>query len=277
MEDEEDIQRIMRELRIQSKQKEAAGSLYYYLIKHRIEPETIIDQLRDLLFSSDRVDQIGGFLAVNKILEVGRETKVLHFVIAIMPATFKYLYQYDIPIMFRAVEWLGNLAQSGGNFTAENVESHIDTCFEWIRSKPPKVGIFGGSESKLYNKKFAAILVLSQFTEKMPIIAYNKLVSTNNYLKLFECLKDSKLEVRQATVQFFKAINKLIIQRDPNERKVFYEAIYGKAKDEIQGADQNSVHGSLLIISFLLTETEDSLKEKHDELFPLIYALSEKK
>lgn len=111
----------------------------------------------------------------------------------------------------------------------------------------------------------------------MPIIAYNKLVSTNNYLKLFECLKDSKLEVRQATVQFFKAINKLIIQRDPNERKVFYEAIYGKAKDEIQGADQNSVHGSLLIISFLLTETEDSLKEKHDELFPLIYALSEKK
>lgn len=111
----------------------------------------------------------------------------------------------------------------------------------------------------------------------MPIIAYNKLVSTNNYLKLFECVRDSKLEVRQATVQFFKAINKLIIQRDPNERKVFYEAVYARAKDEIQGSDQSAVHGSLLVISFLLTDSEDSLKDKHDELFPLIYALSEKK
>ena len=156
--------RIIKELKITGKQKEAAGSLFYYLIKHRIEPEAIIEKLRELLFSSDKVEQNGGFLAVNKILEVGRETKVHHFVTLIMPQIFKYLYQYDVQSMMqKAVECLGNLAQSGGNSTAENVESHIDTCFEWIRNKPPKMHIFGASNNKLYNKKLAAILVLTQF------------------------------------------------------------------------------------------------------------------
>lgn len=104
MEDEEDIIKIMQELKMKNKQKEASGNLFYYLIKHRIEPETIIENLRELLFSPDPVGQNGGFLAVNKILEVGRETKVLHFVTAIMPQIFKFLYQYDNSMMRRAVD-----------------------------------------------------------------------------------------------------------------------------------------------------------------------------
>lgn len=160
---EEDITRIMKDLKVTNKQREAAGNLFYYIIKHRIEPEAIIGKLRELLFSADRVHQYGGFLAVNKILEVGRETKVHHFVILIMPQIFKYLYQYDHVMMRKGVECLGNLAQSGGNSTAENVEKQFDHCFEWIGNKAPKMNIFGESDSKIYNKKYAAILVLTEY------------------------------------------------------------------------------------------------------------------
>lgn len=127
MEEEEDIRKILKELKIQGKQEQAAGSLYYYLIKHRIEPEALMDNLRGLLFSSNKIEQNGGLMAVNKILEVGRETKILHFVSQVMPQIFKYLYNYEIDTMRRAVECLGNLAQSGGSSNAENVESHIET------------------------------------------------------------------------------------------------------------------------------------------------------
>jgi hypothetical protein len=279
MEEEEDIVKIIKDLKTQGKQEQAAGRLYYYLIKHRIEPDTLIDKLRDLLFSAKKVEQAGGLLAVNKILEVGRETKVHHFVSQIMPSIFRFSYQYDLETMSKAIECIGNLAQSGGSSNSENIESHIETCFEWVRNRVSKVGIFGSSDSKSNNKRIAGILVLTQLCAKSPTIAYNKLISANNrYLKLFETLSDSRDDVRTAAVEFFKAINKLIIQRDPNERKNFYDQIYNGTLNVFgNSSDLNYIHGALLVTGFLLCESEDLMKDKHHEMFNKILKLREKK
>ena len=96
-------------------------------------------------------------------------------------------------------------------------------------------------------------------------------------MKLLDTLGDSKSEVRHASIDFFKAINKLIKQRDPTERKNFYEAIYLRTMEGLRSSDQNLMHGSLLVISFLLTESDDLLRDKHEEMFKYIIALSEKK
>ena len=85
MEDQEDIKKIIDELKTVDKQGEAANNLFYYLIKHRIDPDGIIDELRNLVSSSNKIELNGGILAANKILEVGKESKVLRFVTAIMP------------------------------------------------------------------------------------------------------------------------------------------------------------------------------------------------
>ena len=119
----------------------------------------------------------------------------------------------------KAVECLGNLAQSGGNFTSDNVIGHISMCFDWINTKASKITIFGTSDSKVNNRKFAAILLLTEYCKKLPALSYNQLVITENYNNLFPSLGDPQLEVRHAIVDFFKAISKLILQRDPNKRK----------------------------------------------------------
>ena len=101
----------------------------------------------------------------------------------------------------------------------------------------------------------------------MPTLTYNRIVSNNNYIKLFDTLGDSKSDVRYATIDFFRAVNRLIIQRDPNERRSFTEAIYRNTERAMMSSDQYLIHGNLLITGFLLTETEDLLADKHEELF----------
>lgn len=169
------------------------------------------------------------------------------------------------------------MAQSGGNSTSENVERQFDTCFEWIRNKPPKMNLFGAGDNKSYNKKLSAIFVLTQYCEKMPTLTYNKLISNPLYIKLFDALSDPKAEVRNATVDFFKSISKLIIQRDPNERRNFYETIYGRAISGMRSTDQNILHGCLLVMAFILKDSEDLMIDKHSEMFKHIISLSDKK
>ena len=64
-------------------------------------------------------------LATNKILAVGRETQIVHFVNKIMPIMFKQMTVNDHEILERATECLGNLAKAGGSDTAENVENTL--------------------------------------------------------------------------------------------------------------------------------------------------------
>jgi hypothetical protein len=139
------------------------------------------------------------------------------------------------------------------------------------------MNLFGAGDSKVYTKKLSAILVLTQYCAKMPTLTYNKLISTPLYIKLFDALSDSKAEVRHAAIDFFKSISILIIQRDPNERRNFYDTIYGRAISAIKSTDQNLLHGCLLVMTFIIKDSDELMIDKHAEMFKLIISLREKK
>lgn len=278
MEEEEDIRKIIDELKDITKQTEAANNLFYFLIKHGIDPDEIIEELRKLLSSSNMVELNGGILASNKILEVGKESKVLKFVTAIMPLIFKNLEKYDQSMIKRAVGCLGNLAQSGGSFTQDNVIYHINTCFEWIRIRPARLTLFGTGDSKVQNRKYGAILLLTEYCNKLPALSYNHFVTNQQYKKLLHTIGDAQLEVRHAIVDLIKAISKLVNQRDPEGRKAFFDGLYILVEDTMNSSsDEKYLHGCLIVSSFLFTDSGDFLKNDHEMLIKHINVLLEKR
>ena len=150
-----------------------------------------------------------------------------------------------------------------------------------VQNRPSKISIFGASDNKSNNKKLAAILTLTKLCEKTPTVAYNKLITGNRYLNIFDCLNDQRDNVRISTVQFFKAINKLIMQRDPHERKNFFEIIYVRTVQVLNQADGSKhnyfIHGALMMLSLILSESDDLMRERHNEIFAMIVKMSKKK
>ena len=144
--------------------------------------------------------------------------------------------------------------------------------------KAPKITLFGTSDNKVNNRKFAAILLLTEYCNKLPALLYNHLVNTGWYYKLFDSLGDPQIEIRHATVDFFKAISRLILQRDPNERKTFYERIYQGISNVLRSkADEKVLHGCLITMSFLFSDSGDFLGEHHDMMIKYVNVLAEKK
>lgn len=93
--------------------------------------------------------------------------------------------------MEKGAECLGNLARSGGNMTAKNIEDTLERSIELLKqnNRPNNSDI----------KKYAAVLILRELSKKLPVITFNKLFSpTKPYLSVFEACKDNRENVRDA-------------------------------------------------------------------------------
>jgi hypothetical protein len=81
---------------------------------------------------------------------------------------------------------LGNLARSGGNITVKNIDDTLERAIELLKSnnRPNNTDI----------KKYSAVLILKEFSQKLPLITFNKLFSLVNkpYLQVFEACKDNR-------------------------------------------------------------------------------------
>jgi len=55
------------------------------LIKHNEDCDDIFEEFYELLQSNEKENKLGCFMAINKILTVGRETRIVHYVNKIMP------------------------------------------------------------------------------------------------------------------------------------------------------------------------------------------------
>ena len=129
-----EIERIFKELKSKNStvQQEASRKLYSYLVKHNEFCDYIFDQFYDLLNSDQKEYKLGCFLAMNKILLVGRETRIIHYVNKFIPAMLKQLTINNPELVEKAAECLGNLAKHGGSVTAENVEKAIFEAIKWL-------------------------------------------------------------------------------------------------------------------------------------------------
>ena len=82
-----------------------------------------------MLYSNQMDHKFGALLAINKIVRIGRETRIIHNVKMIMPAVQDQL-EIDSnsnnvqlkEMVERAADCLGILAEAGGKITAEAVD-----------------------------------------------------------------------------------------------------------------------------------------------------------
>ena len=94
-------------------------------------------------------------LAINKVVRIGRETRIVHNVKKIINHVFKQLGSPNQEVVEMAAQCMGVLAQAGGKNIAETIDRVPTHVINILREdQDPK------SKSM---KKYAAVLVLKEF------------------------------------------------------------------------------------------------------------------
>ena len=70
----------------------------------------------------------------------------------------------SMKLVEKGAECLGNLAESGGNITAKNIDETLQKAMEWLNIK-----------NTTDMKKYAGVLILREFCKKRPVDTFNKL------------------------------------------------------------------------------------------------------
>jgi hypothetical protein len=67
----------------------------------------------------------------------------------------------------KGAECLGNLAEAGGSITADVIDKSLNQAVFWLREdQNPKSSDI---------KKYSAVLILKEYSKKLPVITFNKL------------------------------------------------------------------------------------------------------
>jgi FKBP12-rapamycin complex-associated protein len=215
-------------------QQEASRKLYWYLVKHPEYCDYIFDQFYDLLDSDLKECKLGCFQAMNKILSVGRETRIVHYVNKFIPAMLKQLTINNPELVEKAAECLGNLAKAGGSVTAENVEKALDEAIRWL-SKEKKAAKAGSDI-----KRYSGVLLLREFCKKLPIITFNKLFDNEtSYKCIFAAFRDPRVAVRDTAAECINLCLNLISERESKSKQNFLLLIYNEIKLAFEDQDSN--------------------------------------
>lgn len=160
-------------------QEEAAHKLFEYLQKHPEEMDEIFKEFHTILQTNRKEDKLGIYLALNKILDMPQETQIVMYVNKLIPDVRAQLEQnYNVELVEKGAECLGNLARCGGNMTAKNIEDTLEKAIELLKQN--------NRSNNSDIKKYAAVLILRELSKKLPVITFNKLFSpTRPYLDVF--------------------------------------------------------------------------------------------
>jgi len=244
-----ELERIFKELKSKNPtvQQEASRKLYTFLVKHIEYCDYIFDQFYEMMESDAKECKLGCFLAMNKILSVGRETRIVHYVNKFIPAMLKLLSTNNPDLIEKAAECLGNLAKAGGSVTAENVEKALDEAIRWL-SKEKK-----SSKSGSDTKRYAGVLILREFCKKLPIITFNKLFDNDSYKCIFAAFRDPRLTVRDTAAECINICLNLISERESKSKRNLLVLIYSEVKLAFRDEDPNYQHSALTVLTSILS------------------------
>jgi len=216
-------------------------------VKHPEYCDYIFDEFYKLLESDLREDKLGCFLAMNKILSVGRETRIVHYVNKFIPTMLKQLTINNTELVEKAAECLGNLAKAGGSVTAENVEKALDEAIRWL-SKEKKASKAGSDI-----KRYSGVLLLREFCKKLPIITFNKLFDNESYKCIFSAFRDPRVAVRDTAAECINICLNLISERESKSKDNLLILIYREIKLAFEDQDPNYQYSALTVLSALLS------------------------
>ena len=172
-------------------------------------------------------------MAINKILTVGRETRIVHYVNKIMPMISDQMKNNNQELVEKAAECLGNLAKAGGNIIAETVEKTLEQAINWLTKDK--------SSKSSDIKKYSAVLLLREFCKKLPIVTFNKLFDINNsYKHIFTAFRDHRVNVRDTAAECINVCLNLISERESKKSKQgLLRLIYEEIEVAFNDSDPN--------------------------------------
>ena len=189
-----------------------------------------------MISGSDASEKIGGILAIEQLINIDvddaaqRTTRYANCLRAALRSN-------DNKVLVFAARALGHLATPGGAFTAELVESEVQSALEWL-------------QDRVETRRFAAVLVLKELARNSPTLLYAFVP------QIFDCiwiaLRDDKVLIRETASEAAGACFDIITARDTQVRKQWFSRIYEEAQMNFKSKNPNHVHGAFLILKELL-------------------------
>lgn len=203
-----ELLRRITELKKKETQVEAARKLHQYLAQYQEDcDDSLFNQFRSMLQSSNLDYKFGAILAINKVVRIGRETRIVHNVKKIMQSVLDQLHLGNKELVEKAAQCLGILAEAGGKNTAEAIDQGPMMAIQFLKEdRDPKSNNM---------KKYSAVLVLKEFCKKHSIVTFNRIFDQSRNVELiFDTLKDHRIYVRQTAADCINACISLINKRD---------------------------------------------------------------
>lgn len=106
----------------------------------------------------------------------------MHYVNKLIPVLLAQLTTNSPEFVEKCAECLGNLAEAGGNITADVIEKSLNQAVVWLAAdKHPKSTDI---------KKYSAVLILKEYSKKLPNNTFAKLFGQEeNYKLVFEAFR----------------------------------------------------------------------------------------
>ncbi|KAJ3215347.1 phosphatidylinositol kinase- protein kinase tor1 [Dinochytrium kinnereticum] len=217
----------------------------------------------DLINSSDTSDKIGGIVAIDNLIDFDGEenttkiTRFANYLRIVLPGN-------DPQISILAAKALGRLALPGGTLTAEFVEFEVKRALEWLQ----------GDRNEA--RRYAAVLVLRELSISAPTLLYAYVLQIMDLI--WVALRDSKVGIREAGAEALSACLLLIQSRESQDKKNWYKKLFDEAERGLmRSTSAESIHGSLLAIRELLSNSGSFMDSKYKDVSETIMRFKDHK
>lgn len=192
-----------------------------------------------MVASTDPSEKIGGIIAIERLISIDVDDasqRTTRFANGIRAA----LRSNDNKVLIYAARALGHLATPGGAFTAELVESEVQSALEWLQTERQET------------RRFAAVLVIRELARNSPTLLYAFVP------QIFDCiwiaLRDGLVLIRETAGEAAGACFSIITARDTQVRTQWFSRIYDEALMNLKSKNPNHIHGAFLVLKELLSK-----------------------
>ncbi|TRM60259.1 armadillo-type protein [Schizophyllum amplum] len=204
--------------------------------------ENLTKRLFDLIHSTNIIDQTGGLLAIDHLLDVDREETIeskrnlfrfYNYVKHLLP-------HHDFHLMLQASKTLGKIAEIGGSAFGEGfMEKEVPAAVDLMQPEKPEA------------PRYAGVLILKELARNSSMYFYSHIGMV--FDNILVPLRDQRLIVREGAAELLAACLEIITQRERNTRNSpFLLKILQDAQMGLKQAQPEVIHGSLLTYRELL-------------------------
>ena len=167
----------------------------------------------------------------------------------------------DTTVLTAAAKSLGRLARPGGALTAELVEAEIQAALEWLQS------------DRQEGRRLAAVLVIRELARNSPTLLYGFVPQI--FELIWVALRDPKPIIRETAAEAVSTCFAIIVARDTQIRQQWFSRVYDEALIGLKSTNVDWIHGSLLILSELLSKGSMFMQEYYRSCCEILLRLKD--